>query len=387
MRGMPCVLISIHDLGLGGAERVALQWASWLLEEGHRVVLMTGRSTERDFYPLPPGLEREREPMPAEVLARLGVIAFLPAVLQLRRRLLGDPPDLVLAITSRPAIKMLLATAGSPLPVVVAERNFPAAKRLGAFWRVLRRVTYPRAVRHLVQTEAIATWLRQQRLGSTTGGITVMPNALQWPLPRQEPLVCPDALLEPEDRVVLAAGTKPHQKGFDRLVHAFNQASASVPGWRLVIAGLTAGGWPKRWPKLEDGDGAPLLLGAVGNLADWYERADLFVLSSRYEGFPNVLLEAMASGTACLAIDCPSGPAELIAHKRSGWLVLAVPGEAPLVGSLIGAMVTLMRDEALRERLAQGGLEVHEHLAVAGLRRRFLDQLRPWLSSEQPPDA
>lgn len=186
---------------------------------------------------------------------------------------------------------------------------------------------------------------------------------------------------------MLAAGTKPHQKGFDRLVHAFSQALRERAGLASGDRrGLAADGWPKRWSKLEDG--APLLLGAVGNLADWHERADLFVLSSRYEGFPNVLLEAMASGTACLAIDCPSGPAELIAHKRSDRLVPAVPGEAPLVGSLTGAMAaTLMRDEALRERLAQGGLEVHKRLAVAGLPRRFLDQLRPWLSSEQPPDA
>ena len=89
----------------------------------------------------------------------------------------------------------------------------------------------------------------------------------------------------------------------------------SHPSCWLVIAGvkeeppLLASDSPALSPMVMN---RRLLISRVGNVGDWYERADLFVLSSRYEGCPNVLMEAMASGTACLSIDCPTGPRELI---------------------------------------------------------------------------
>ncbi|QEY32438.1 glycosyltransferase family 4 protein [Synechococcus sp. RSCCF101] len=372
---MARVLISIHALGLGGAERVALQWAGWLLAEGHRVEVLVGHGARPDVYALPPGLVRRREPGPPLTLLRL------------RRLLRADRPDLVLAITTRPAIRMLLAAWGTGIPVLVAERNHPALKPLPPLWRLLRRLTYPRAARHLVQTDSIAAWLRRRRLLSRSGGVAVVPNALQWPLPRHSPAVDPGNVLAEGERLLLAAGTKPHQKGFDRLVAAFAAVGPRLPGWRLVIAGLPPGAWPPDWPLPAEAALRPLLVGPVGNMADWYDRADLFVLSSRYEGFPNVLLEAMASGTACLAADCPSGPAELIDPGRSGWLVPAGEDEPAAVEALAEALARLMADAPLRQRLGQAALEVHQRLDPARVRQLLLDALDPWLPAPPPPPA
>lgn len=377
---MARVLISIHALRAGGAERVALQFARWLLEAGHGVVLLTSSRAGADFYPLPAGMERRREPSLPRPLERLGPLVFPLRVWLLRRLLHRERFAIALGMTTLPAVKLLLAASGIGLPVVVAERIFPGATPLTLPWRWLRRITYPRAALHLVQTEAIAGWLLQQRLARRT---IVLANAIPWPLSDHAPKVNPTELLGPDERLVLAVGTKPHQKGFDRLVPAFAAVSARHPGWRLAIVGLPGEAWPDTWPGLPEGAARPLLPGRIGNLAAWYARADLFVLSSRFEGIPNVLLEAMASGCACLAIDCPTGPAELIAPGRNGWLLPAGCG----IRELEAALESLMEDPELRERLGSEAVAVRQRFSEETIRRQFLAALSPWLPPMPPASA
>lgn len=369
---MAKVLIAIHALRTGGAERVSLQFARWLLESGHEVVLLTPALAGADFYPLPIGLERRHEsPLPG-LLNRLGPLVFPLRVWRLRRQLQAEQFDLALGITTLPAVKLLLAGWGLGLPIVVAERVFPDGTPLPLIWRGLRRITYPRAALHLVQTEAIAAWLLQRRLAQR---LVVLANAIPWPLCEHPPRVDPAVLLKPEERLVLAVGTKPHQKGFDLLVQAFAVLATRRACWRLAIVGMPLEAWPTSWPALPAGRAGPLLPGRVGNLAEWYARADLFVLSSRFEGIPNVLLEAMASGCACLAIDCPTGPAELIEHGHNGWLLPPASG----VSELAVALEELIDDPELRIRLGHRALAVRQRFAESTIRLQFLLALAPWL--------
>src|SRR5690606_13846874 len=106
--------------------------------------------------------------------------------------------------------------------------------------------------------------------------------------------------------------------------------------------------------------------GHVGNVAHWYERADLFVLSSRAEGFPNVLVEAMASGCAVVATRCDAGPAEIVRDGEDGLLV--APND---IDALAGALDALMGDDALRKRLARRATEARHRFAEDAILDRW----------------
>ena len=166
-----------HDLGLGGAGH--LDWLSWLPQAGHEVWLVLGPGGGHDrFFTAPDGIQVLEAP-PSRRMPPV------PTALWLRRCLQGIRPDCVIGITTRPALNLLLASAGRPWPVLVAEaaitpRQTPAT-RLG----MLRRWLYPQAALHLVQTERIGGWLTQQGLATQ---LALVPNAVHWPLVGQPPL-------------------------------------------------------------------------------------------------------------------------------------------------------------------------------------------------------
>ena len=275
-------------------------------------------------------------------------------------------------MTTLPSIKLALASIGLPSRLVLSERNYPPARPLAWRWRLLRRLAYPRAHLHLVQTQGIAQWLHQRGLARRTA---ILPNSIVWPLPRFAPLVNPGDFIRTDQKLILAVGTKLHQKGFDRLVAAFAGLQADFPDWSLAIVGIQDVPYQgvnqaARLRQLMGSETPRLILpGNVGNVGDWYRASSLFVLSSRFEGYPNVLLEAMASGLPCLAVDCPTGPSDLIDPGLNGWLVPESVASADLTPSLRLAM----KDAATRAAFASRAQAVRDHNAPERLHPVFLD--------------
>ena len=105
------------------------------------------------------------------------------------------------------------------------------------------------------------------------------------------------------------------------------------------------------------------LPGGVGNVGDWYARADLYVMSSSFEGFPNTLVEAMAHGCAAVSYDCNTGPRDIIRDGEDGMLVNPV-GD---VAALTSALDQLMGDDERRERMAQKAVDVRERFSQASI--------------------
>ena len=370
------VVLYIDSLKTGGAERVTLLFARWLAQEGWRATVLTRHGPSRDFYPVPAGVHRAIEPSDPPWLRCLGLLGFPLRVLRLRAWLQRHQPDLVLGMTTLPAIKLLLAVRGMACPCIVSERNFPPLKRPGWPWRLLRRLTYPWAQLHLVQTESTGRWLAQHLNARPQ---LCLANPVAWPLPRFAPDPDPTDWLArqkvgADQQVLLAVGTKAHQKGFDRLVAMFALLRERHPQVHLVILGMDSVPYHgvdqqaqlrRMLPQASHSLHFP---GRVGNVQDWYERADLFLLPSRYEGFPNVLLEAMASGCCCVSSDCPQGPAELIRDGVNGRLL---PNDAN-PQTWADVVSALLVDSDVRRRLACRALEVRQRFSEGRLRQCFM---------------
>ncbi|KZR85049.1 Protein Glycosylation J [Synechococcus sp. MIT S9509] len=372
------VAFTIDSLKLGGAERVLLQWARWCRDEGWQVVVITRQGPELDAYPVPLGVQRWVEPPLAPLLRWLGWFAFPFRVLALRQLLRRHGSDLAVGVTTLPAVKLLLASAGLPLRTLISERNYPPAKPPALPWRWLRRCTYPWADLHWVQTRVTGDWLRQH---CGVRRQQLVPNAVSWPLPDRDPLLEPDDWLAPGAPLILAAGTKARQKGFDRLMPVFSTLARRDSSLHLALLGLAPGLYQgldqQQWLRQRLGNNSALqqrllMPGVSGSMARWYARATVFVLPSRFEGFPNVLLEAMAAGCACIASDCLTGPADLIRHGENG---LLLPADATF-DDWVEAISGLLEDPGRRLWMGERALLVREQYAEQRLRRDCLEAMR-----------
>ena len=291
------------------------------------------------------------------ILNRSFLFRTLKAVRPVRTVIKQQRPDIVLGMMTSNAVRAIIASFGLPTKVIASERNFPGRKKTHYRWAKLRKRLYRFADGHVVQTYKIFCWLKKHTRASN---IAIIPNSVTYPIASFPPVLDPEMFVGKESKVILAVGKLHEQKGFDLLISAFHRISQRVPGWVLVILGKdvkTAGRRQALRRQIDELNlnGRVKMPGCAGNISDWYRRSDIFVLSSRYEGFPNVLLEAMASGCSCISYDCDTGPSEIIINEQNGLLIL--PED---IDSLAEAMERLIRDERLRAHIAANAVKVRE---------------------------
>lgn len=333
----------IPSLGPGGAERVMTLLAGALAARGHEVSLLTLTDPREDFFSIDSRIRRVGLGLTSESSSALAALrANVRRVRAIRRVVADTAPDAVLSFITSMNVLAVLACIGSRSNIVISERIDPSSHRPEKLWAVLRAIVYPRADTLVVQTRQAADWFRA-RLRRTQ--VTTIPN------PVQAETRLTAANLQVAGPYVLAAGRLAHQKGFDILIHAFASVVRKHAGLRLVIAGEgpEAAALQRLVTQLELGAHV-LFPGVVQPLAALMHGASVFVLASRYEGFPNVLLEALANSVAVVATDCPGGPREILEDGNCGILVPCEDAAA-----LADAIDRVVQDPGLRERLADAG--------------------------------
>jgi len=231
---------------------------------------------------------------------------------------------------------------------------------LGKIWMWARKKLYSQLSAVTALTQKSALWLKKH---TNAKKIVVIPNPITYPLPVQDPIIKPEAVLGPvkqKNKILLAVGRLVYQKGFDRLLKVFAKISSQFPNWRLVILG--EGPCRKDLEKQVKHlllKNRVFLPGKVGNVGDWYQIADLFVMTSRFEGFPNTLVEALAYGLPVVSVDCDTGPRDIIRHGVDGLLVAQDD-----MNALAKALSTLMKDDKLRHRYATRAVEARERFSI-----------------------
>ncbi len=351
------VTFLMHDaFGHGGVARTVVNLANHLVDHRDVRALSLRRGADRAPYPLVPRVRLEvlLDHRPGRLTAAQRLLDRQPTRLRpepverrmslltdrvLRRRLSRLDPGVL--VTTRPSLHLAAARWQAPGVRLVGQDhgNFPtrfAGPRMAA---VLREAV-PLLDAWVVLTHADAADYHRELPGLARGGtrVEVIRNALPWPV-----AAAPAPL---DSRVVVAAGRLAPEKGFGRLVDAFAPVARAHPTWQLHVYGegparerLEA---RVRRHGLED---RVLLPGYVDDLAGALAGASVYALSSRSEGLPMVLIEAMSAGVPVVSFDCPRGPAEIVDHGANGLLV-----DDGDVAGLGAALARLAGDDELRRR-------------------------------------
>ena len=351
------LVILIHSLSSGGAERVTSQLANYWAEKNWDITVVTMTGNEQDFYTLHHNIKRISLGLGTESKGLFqAVMHNFQRINALRTLLKNQKPDVALAMMTTANILLSLAARGLSIPVVGSERIHPPTFPLGPIWDWLRRQCYGQLAVIVAQTEESASWLK---VHTKAKKIEVIPNAVSYPIEPHSPIVKPN-WHNPDCFNLIAVGRLSHQKGFDRLLSVFSNLSSLFPNWNLTILG--EGNYRQSLEQQRKALGLESRVsmpGVVGNLDDWYRSSDLFVMTSLFEGFPNTLVEAMAYGLPVVSVDCDTGPRDIIRHKVDG---LLVPQNNP--EALISALTELMSDESLRLEYAVRAAEIRERLSM-----------------------
>lgn len=355
-------------LSSGGAQRVATSLANYWADQGHNVSLIctySGRG-ENVFW-----LDsRVRLLFLADLAETAPPFLFgkLRRAYALRRLIVNFPSARIISFLTHVNVLAIFALWKLPNPLIVSERIYPPRMPTPKYLRKMRQWLYSHADLVVMQTVAGQRWLSGE-IPKANGAVITNPVVI--PLPSGTPVVRPERIVKANDKLVLAAGRLVVQKGFDRLITAFGKLSIDYPGWHLVIAGEG-----ELRDQLESQINAlgiaeyVHLPGDIGNMADWYERADIFVLSSRFEGFPNALLEAMVYGCACISYACQTGPDEIISNGTTGVLV----NDADDGEKLADALRHLMLDDRLRSQLGEAARKVTARYKIECIAAQWLQR-------------
>jgi glycosyltransferase involved in cell wall biosynthesis len=245
-------------------------------------------------------------------------------------------------VGTRPALNLILARHARAGVVTVGQEHLHLTSRRERLReQYVRRYPGLDALVTLTQTDATAY---RDLLGDRVR-IEAIPNAVpEVGSARAQHL--------PGNATVVSAGRLTRQKGFDRLIRAFARVHRSHPDWTLDIFGRGPDE-PALRAQIDAADLSSVvrLRGFTDTPYRHFAQSSIYVMSSRYEGFPLVLLEAMGVGLPLVAFDCPTGPADLITDGTNG---LLVPNGN--VKALAAALNRLIEDAPLRRQMGAAGL-------------------------------
>ncbi len=355
------ITVVAGSLGGGGAERIVLWLAEQLTRVGHKLTILTLHDDGTDFYDVPMAVRRVKAP---EVVSKsyrwFDWRGQLRSSNQLRSLILGTAPDIVVTFIDSINVRVLQALGNNSLPVIVSEQTDWRFHKISWRWRIFRRLYYPRAKGVVVLSSDLYHF-----------GLNRRPSWNLVHIANPVPKINVPAIAKPKwfgSKTIIAMGRLVPEKGFDLLLKAFKLIASTHKDWKLVILGEGA----ERKTLLHLADNLELndrvtMPGAYRCPFGLLQLADVFVFSSRYEGFGLALAEAMAVGLPVITFNCPSGPADIVRDDVDGLLV--PPGDVP---ALAVAMDKLISDPELRQRLARRAPDVCERFAPELIRDQWI---------------
>lgn len=345
------ILFVVTSLQEGGAGKMVHHIAGLLAKEYSKVYAIATNTEEifvsnNGVHYLEPLCEHQG-----------GILGFSRTIIALRKIITQVKPDIIITFVGDIAVCTRIATLGMRgLKVISAERGDPFTQ--GKKWDFLTRWAYKHSDWCFFQLPKARDYYGKKVVKKSF----VIPNAAFF----EGKIGCHVSM----HKTIVSAGRFVWEKGFDTLIAAFSIVYAKYPEYKLVLYG--EGPFQKEYEKqlLEQGlIGQVSFPGYTNNIGDALKNEDIFVLPSRYEGIPNVLIEAMLVGIPTVSCDCnPGGPSFLTKEGNIGTLV-----PVDDINAIAEAILQLIEDRELYKKYEKEGPRIIDDLNPSVIEKQWLD--------------
>lgn len=350
----------IGSLTKGGAERVITGLAEYFYAKGYQVWMITKFRADIE-YTLSEGITRVIADLTKE--EEKGRISnFFNRTLKLRKIIKDIHPDVVVSFIGKSNLRAIAATRGMGIPAVVSVRSNPA-REIGSGWRRLFTFfMFGMAEGIVLQTTEAQAFFPKFIQKKTI----VLQNSLN-------PEFIRPAYNGEKRKDIVSVGRIDTNKNQKMLIEAFAPLAKDFPDWNIVLYGDGEARISlEEQVKVLGLEERVLFKGVQTDIADKIEGSSIFVLSSKQEGMPNALIEAMVLGLAVISTDCPcGGPRDLIVPEENG---LLVPVDDTM--ALTVALKRLMSDDELRDTISHNAARLKDKVLPENINAQWEDYLK-----------
>ena len=356
------IVIVCPTLNHGGAERVASLWAKGFAEVGHEVFFVANIEKEEAY-----SLDKKIHLLPLAYTKGNKVVRYIVAIKRLRSYYKKYHPDVIIGVMYACTLLAKMAELGMGIPVINTEHS--AFEQPMEYPMSLSDRISKYCLNYLYDGITVLTQADHHLVGKRFKHVFVLPNPT---------FLKPLGKVPHKDKIVFAAGRLDawQYKGFDILIKAWANVVSSLKsqvsseGWRLQIAGTGSAEslqYLKQLRKENGVEGTVDFLGFRTDIEELYKQSEIFMLSSRYEGFGMVLIEAMSQGCACVACDYKGRQREIFEELKDGRIeelksgsyevcnngVLCLPDD---VEAMAGALEKMIKDEGYRHMVRENAI-------------------------------
>lgn len=337
------ILCSRLDLP-AGIERAIANLSNLFADKGHRVSLIILDETDKSFYPLRKEIFIKSYPLDFGITDKGNVLsrksAFIKDIFKLKKILKELEPEIIISTEYVFSIASTLAGAGKKAKLFSWEHHHFNWLQKNKFWNFLFRKTYPRLDTVICLNE------KEKHLFEAPGCTAiVIPNFIPQ-FPQQKATLNKNRLL--------TIGWLIKRKGVDMIPYIAELVFKKHPDWNWQIIG-SGGEYQLLKERITEKNlekQIQILSPVNFNIEELYRDASMYVMTSRFECFPMVLLEAMSCGIPCISFDCPTGPSDIIRHEEDGLLI-----EKENIYAMADAICRLIEIEQLRIKMGENAFE------------------------------
>lgn len=343
----------------GGIERASINLANLFFKNGHMVTIIILDCTPKLFYPINAGITIVQENLHFGITPSGNIITrkaqFLYHIFRLRKIYKKLKPGFIISTEYSLTVPTFFAAKGLSSKLIGWEHHHFFWMQKNKFWSLLFRYTYPKL--HIVVTQNSREKILFEKIGCKA---VVIP----YVIPQQKTA----ALLN--NKTILSIGWLIKRKGVDLIPAIAEKVFKQYPEWKWKIIGEG-----EEYTSLANEINKRSLQNNViiqkpvsPDIEQEYLDASVFVLLSRFECLPLVLLEATTFGIPCIAFDCPTGPADIIHNNNDGYLV-----KLEDVNAMASAINTLINDEVKRKEFGKEAQRNSHRYADETIYQKWID--------------